>query len=302
VSQAASRVSRTSPAKRISRGWAARALHAFGWARTWPARIGLAGMVLMLSIVVLGPVFAPHSPTAILGVPLTGPSARFPLGTDFLGRDLLSRVLYGGRTVVLLAGVATIVGYLAGATVGLAAGYSRTVFDAVLMRAMDVLLAFPPVLLLLVLAAGYGANPVALIAGIALIHMPGIARILRAATQDASVHAYVEAAAARGERTPGILAREILPNIWPTIAADAGPRFTVSILLVAAINFLGLGIRPPTADWALMISENRIALSIQPLTIAVPAALIAVLTISVNLVADAFARSRGVSSAKLVRR
>lgn len=275
---------------------------AFRWADTWPARIGLIGASCLLLIAFLGPFAAPHSPTALLGAPFSGPTSRFPLGTDFLGRDVLSRVLWGGRTVVVLAGLATIVGYLGGASIGLIAGHMRGGTDAALMRAMDVLLAFPPILLLLVLAAGFGANPVALVAGIALIHIPGIARIIRAATQDASVRGYVEAAAARGERTAAVLYREILPNIWPTLAADAGPRFTVSILLVAAINFLGLGIRPPTADWALMISENRVALTIQPLTIAVPAVMIAVLTISVNLVADAFARSRGVSRGILVRR
>jgi peptide/nickel transport system permease protein len=275
---------------------------AFGWASSWPARAGLVVASFMLLIALFGPFIAPHSPTALLGAPFAGPSSRFPLGTDFLGRDVLSRVLWGGRTVVLLAGVATVIGYLVGASIGLAAGYRAGATDAIMMRAMDVLLAFPPILLLLVLAAGFGANPVALIAGIALIHIPGIARILRAATQDASVRGYVEAAAARGERTGAILYREILPNVWPSIAADAGPRFTVSILLVAAINFLGLGIRPPTADWALMISENRVGLTIQPLSVAVPAAMIAILTISINLVADAFARSRGVSRGILVRR
>ena len=275
---------------------------AFGWADTWPARVGLIGASCLLLIAFIGPFVAPHSPTALLGAPFSGPSGSFPLGTDFLGRDVLSRVLWGGRTVVVLAGLATILGYLVGASIGMLAGYRRGGADATLMRVMDVLLAFPPILLLLVLAAGFGANPVALVAGIALIHIPGIARIIRAATQDTSVRGYVEAATARGERTGGILRREILPNIWPSIAADAGPRFTVSILLVAAINFLGLGIRPPTADWALMISENRIALTIQPLAVAVPAAMIAVLTISINLVADAFARSRGVSRGILVRR
>jgi peptide/nickel transport system permease protein len=274
----------------------------FAWANTWPARVGLIGTCFMLLIAFVGPFFAPHSPTALLGAPFSGPSGEFPLGTDFLGRDVLSRVLYGGRTVVLLAGVATILGYVIGASIGMLAGYRGGGADATLMRVMDVLLAFPPILLLLVLAAGFGANPVALIVGIALIHIPGIARIIRAATQDASVRGYVEAATARGERTGGILFREILPNIWPSVAADAGPRFTVSILLVAAINFLGLGIRPPTADWALMISENRIGLTIQPLAIAVPAAMIAILTVSINLVADAFARSRGVSRGILVLR
>lgn len=272
------------------------------WTVNWPARVGLVLVTAMLLIAFLGPLFAPHSPTALVGAPFQTSSAKFPLGTDFEGRDVLSRVLFGGRTVVLLALIATSLSYLIGGAIGLTAGYSRSPIDGVLMRTVDLLLAFPPILFLLVLAAGFGANPIALVVGIVLVHIPGVARIVRAATLEVSTRGYVEAAVARGERTSYILTREILPNIWPPIAADAGPRFTVSILLVAAINFLGLGLRPPTADWALMISENSTGLTIQPLAIAIPAAMIATLTVSVNLVADSFARSRGVSRHSLVRR
>ena len=275
---------------------------AFRWMDTWPARVGFVICLLMLFLAFFGPLFAPHSPTALLGAPYSTPSAQFPLGTDFLGRDVLSRVLWGGRTVVVLATVATATAYAIGATVGLIAGSGRSLVDSLLMRSMDVLLSFPPILFLLVLAAGFGASTVALVVGIVLIHVPGISRVVRAAAAETSVRGFVEAAVARGERLPIILYREVLPNIWPTVAADAGPRFTVSILLVAAINFLGLGLRPPTADWALMISENRIGLTIQPLAVVVPALLIALLTVSVNLVADAFARSRGGSRVAAVAR
>lgn len=275
---------------------------AFRWMDTWPARVGFVICLLMLFLAFFGPLFAPHSPTALLGAPYSAPSAQFPLGTDFLGRDVLSRVLWGGRTVVVLATVATATAYAIGATVGLIAGSGRSLLDSLLMRSMDVLLSFPPILFLLVLAAGFGASTVALVVGIVLIHVPGISRVVRAAAAETSVRGFVEAAVARGERLPIILYREVLPNIWPTVAADAGPRFTVSILLVAAINFLGLGLRPPTADWALMISENRIGLTIQPLAVVVPALLIALLTVSVNLVADAFARSRGGSRVAAVAR
>jgi peptide/nickel transport system permease protein len=269
---------------------------------SWPARIGLLGAGCMLLLAFFGPVLAPHSPTALVGSPFAPSSSAFPLGTDFLGRDVLSRILWGGRTLVLLAILATGTSYLIGAAVGLTAGYSRGIVDGILMRAVDLLLAFPPILLLLVLATGFGGDPSALVIGIVLVHVPGIARIVRAAAQEVSTRGYVEAAVARGERVPQILLGEILPNIWPTITADAGPRFTVSILLVAAVSFLGLGPPPPDANWALMISENSTGLTIQPLTILVPAAMIAILTISVNLVADSFARSRGVSRALLVRR
>jgi ABC-type dipeptide/oligopeptide/nickel transport system permease subunit len=160
---------------------------------------------------------------------------------------------------------------------------------------MDVLLAFPPILFLLVVATGAGQSLVALVIAIAIIHVPSIARVVRTAALETSVRGYVEAAVARGDRTRVILRREILPNIWGPVTADAGPRFTVSILLVAAVNFLGLGLSPPAADWAMMISENRSGITINPWAVIAPALLIAVLTVSVNVVADSIAHSLGKS-------
>jgi peptide/nickel transport system permease protein len=207
-------------------------------------------------------------------------------------------VLEGGRSVVLLAGAATLLAYLVGGTVGLVSGYTRSRADAVLMRLVDVLLAFPPLLLLLLLAAGLGSGRGVLIAGVALINIPGIARVVRAATLDVAVRGYVEAAMARGERTAAVLYREILPNIASTIAADGGVRFTGSILAVAGLNFLGLGIRPPSPDWATMIAENRQTIELQPWAVAAPAAMIALLTLGVNISADTLARARGKSSSE----
>jgi ABC-type dipeptide/oligopeptide/nickel transport system permease subunit len=204
-------------------------------------------------------------------------------------------VLAGGRTVILYGGLATLLAYLIGGTIGLVSGYRRGWVDPVLMRAMDVLLAFPPLIFLLLLATGFGSNAAALIIGIAIVHVPGIARIVRTAALEVSVRGYVEAAVARGDRVATILRREILPNIVGTIVADAGPRFTVSILLVAAVNFLGLGISPPKADWALMISENRAGITINALSVLVPALMIGLLTVSLNMLADAIAASLGTS-------
>ena len=266
------------------------------FARSWSARIGLALVGLILLLTLVGPFLAPYSPTELGASPYIGPSRAHFLGSDFLGRDVLSRLLYGGRTVIALAGLATLLAYIGGALVGLVAGFTRSVVDPLLMRAMDVLLAFPPILFLLVLATGAGATPAAVVIGIAIIQMPGIARVIRAATLETSVRGYVEAAVARGEPTWRILRREIFPNIVSTIVADGGPRFTVSILLVAGLNFLGLGIRPPAADWAVMISENRTGLTVNPWAVVAPALVIGALTVSVNLVADSIARSRGISA------
>jgi ABC-type dipeptide/oligopeptide/nickel transport system permease subunit len=266
--------------------------------RSWTGRIGVALVLALVVLTVFGPLFAKYSPSQIVGIPYQSPSSRFPLGTDSLGRDVLTRLLYGGRTVIGLAGAATLLAYLAGVTIGLTAGYRRGAADTVLMRAMDVIIAFPPILLLLVLATGAGAKAWVLILGVAITHVPGIARVVRAATLEVAVRGYVEAAAARGERSSFVLGREILPNIGSTILADVGIRLSGSILLVASVNYLGLGLRPPTADWALMISENREALITQPWAVVAPAVAIALLAIGVNLVADAVARGLGTSIAR----
>ena len=282
------------------RRWIPRRL---GISRTWSGRVGLALGAFVILVALIGPFFAPYGPSELVGAPYQPPSSEFKLGTDFLGRDVLSRVLWGGRTVIGLAGAATLLAYLIGTPVGLVAGISRSRVDPLLMRTVDILLAFPPIILLLVLATGLGPSSWVLVVGVACTHVPGIARIARTATLETSVRGYVEAATARGERTSFILRREILPNIASPILADVGIRLTGSILLVAAVNFLGLGLQPPTADWALMISENRGGLTIQPWAAGVPIALIAMLTIAVNLVADAFARGMGqsVDSKRIMR-
>ncbi len=263
--------------------------------RSWSARIALAVFAFVLGVAFIGPYFAPYSTSAIPGIPFSTPSGTFWLGNDYLGEDVLSRLLSGGRTVILYGALATLLAYAVGGTIGLVAGYTRSRLDDLLMRTMDVLLAFPPILFLLVVATGAGPNIFALVIAIAVIHVPSIARILRAAALEVSVRGYVEAAAARGDRTDVILRREILPNIWGTIVADGGPRFTVSILLVAAVNFLGLGLSPPAADWAMMISENRSGITINPWAVVAPALMIGALTVSINVVADAIAGRVGKS-------
>jgi peptide/nickel transport system permease protein len=274
----------------------ARALRAFRFARLRSAQVGLLAGGIVVLVAVIGPFFAPHSPSAPVSFPFDGPSSKAFLGTDLLGRDVLSRVLWGGRSVLALAIVATLVAYAIGLTIGMVAGYVGSLVDEVLMRAMDVLLAFPALLFLLIVATGAGHSKVALVLSVAIVHVPGIARIVRAATLEVAVRSYVEAAVVRGEKTSALLRREILPNALGPIFADAGLRLTSSILLIASVNFLGLGLQPPAADWALMISENRGGITLQPWVIVVPALLLAALTISVNLVADAIARTLGVST------
>ena len=266
------------------------------FARSWSARVGIALGLLVVGIALLGPLFAPYSPSEISGVPYTTPTDEHWLGTDTLGRDVLSRLLWGGRSLVANAVAATLIAYAAGITIGLVAGYSRRLADTLLMRTMDVVLSFPPLLLLLLLATGAGRSSAVLVLGIALTHIPGIARIVRTATLEVSTRGYVEAAVARGESTRALLRREVLPNVLGVILADAGVRLTGSIILLASVNFLGLGPQPPAADWALMVSENRSAITLQAWSVAAPAAMIAALAIAANLVSDGIARSLGTSA------
>jgi peptide/nickel transport system permease protein len=272
------------------------------FARSGTGAVGAALLVAVLVIAVLGPVVAPNPLDRPIGIPYEAPSAEAPLGTDFLGRDVLSRALWGGRSVIVLAGLSVLLAYAGGLAVGLTAGYSRSVLDPALMRSMDVLLSLPALLFLLVLVTGLGSSRAVLVVGVALIQLPLIARIVRSATQAQSVRGFVEAAAARGERTAAILWRELLPNIVPTITADIGLRLTYAIILVASVNFLGLGLQPPDADWGLMVSENRSGLNLNPLAVLAPATLIALLTIAVNLVGDAIARSQGISTSTVEAR
>ena len=261
--------------------------------RTPSGVVGFGILVLVLLVAVFGPYAAPHSSTAPVGAPLSGPSGSALLGTDFLGRDVLSRLLDGGRSVIGLAAAATGLAYLVGLAIGLVAGFSRSIADPLLMRTVDVMLAFPPLLFLLVLIAGTGSSVGALVIGVAVIQAPGISRIVRTATLEVSVRGYVEAAVARGEHALAVISREVLPNILAPVLVDAGLRFTFSILIIASVNFLGLGLQPPSSDWARMIGENREFISVNSLAVVAPAAMIAILTIGVNLTGDAIARSLG---------
>lgn len=269
---------------------------------TWPARIGFVFLVMMVGVAFVGPFVAPYASTKLVGPPYATPSSSHPLGTDYIGEDVLSRCLAGGSHLVLYAVIATGIAYVLGAGIGLLAGFSRSIMDPILMRIVDLLLAFPAIFLVLILAARYGSGPDIVIIGIAFIHVPLVARIVRTATLDVSVRGFVEAAVARGDSTFAILRREILPNIVGPLAADGGPRLTVSILLIAALNYLGVGLAPPAPSWSGMISENTTGLTLNPWAVVAPAILIGILTVSLNVVADAIARGLGHSSEEALRK
>jgi peptide/nickel transport system permease protein len=253
--------------------------------------IGLAALVAGMAF--LGPLFAPFDPDKIVGSPYAPPSGESPLGLDFLGRDALSRFLWGGRTALLVALVGTGLGYVLGLAIGLFAAYLRGWVDELTMRATDVALAFPALVVVLLLVAAFGTDLNLVVAAIAIANAPRIARIARAAALEVVDLPYVEAAKARGERVPYILAREIMPNIKAPLLVDLGLRFTWSVLLVSAVSFLGLGLQPPAADWGLMVGENRLGLTLQPWPVLAPVIALGVLTIGINLAIDGYSRRVG---------
>jgi peptide/nickel transport system permease protein len=261
--------------------------------RDWGGLTGTVILALIVLAALAGPALAPHPSTAILGTPGHPPAAGAPLGLDFIGRDVFSRLLDGGRTTLLMGGAATLLIYAVGVSIGLIAGYAQSFVDPLLMRTVDIFLSFPALLVMLLFVTAFGSGPVVLVGAAALVLFPGVARIVRTATTEVMTRSYVEAAITWGERAVAIMRREVLPNIVAPIVADLGIRFSWAIILIASVNYLGLGLKPPTADWGLMISENREIISSNPLAVLAPAAMLALLVIAVNLIGDAYVRQLG---------
>jgi len=255
--------------------------------------VGLGLLSFILAVTLIGPLVAPHSLATPIGVPGSGPSGHALLGTDFLGRDVLSRLLHGGSSLLEVSLVSVAVAYGVGVSIGLMAALSPGVVDQLSMRFVDLLLIFPPLLLLLVLIVGAGTGFLIESMGIAAVLFPGVARIVRAAALEVSVTGYVESAIARGEKTSWTMYREVLPNIVQVVLTDFGVRFSGAVIIAASLSFLGFGSQPPAADWGLMISENRDIIYVNPCAVIAPALMIALLTISVNLLADAYTDQLG---------
>ncbi|MEV6278606.1 ATP-binding cassette domain-containing protein [Nocardia sp. NPDC051832] len=241
--------------------------------------------VALLLLVVSGPILAPYSPTAATAPPFQPPSARHLLGTDVVGRDVASRVLHGGLPLLSIAGVALVVAYALGLGLGLIAGLRRG-WDHWIMRPVDAITVVPWFLLLAVIATAMGAGPAAIVVTAALASVPWIIRIVRTCVLELASTGYVESARARGEPLWRLALVEVLPNLRGVVLADAGVRMSATISLVAVSGFLGLGLRPPAPDWALMITENRPGFGLQPWSVLAPALLIMVLVVSVNMVTD----------------
>ena len=261
---------------------------ALGLTRT---RIGLGIVVLMVAIAVFGRVVAPFSPTEFVAAPNAGPSADALFGADALGRDVFSRWLYGGLTVLWMSTAATVVGIVLGTAVGLVAAYSRNWLDDVLMRGNDVLLSFPAIIFILLVVSAFGPKLGLIVLAVGLTHAPRVARVMRGAGQEVVERDFIRAAEVVGEKRWRIVVGEILPNVTSPLLVELGLRMTYSIGLVAGVSFLGFGLQPPTADWGLMINENRLAITVQPWAVYLPVIAIALLTVGTNLVTDGVARA-----------
>jgi peptide/nickel transport system permease protein len=254
-------------------------------------RIGLGIVIFFTLLALIGPLVAPHGPTDFVGIPNSGPSSNAIFGTDHIGDDVFSRFLYGGRTVIGLALLTTALGVSLGVLIGLTAAYCGGVVDEVLMRISDVFLAFPQILFALLLIAAFGPKISLLILAVAITHAPRVARVMRGAGLQVVERDFVKAAEAVGERRWRIIFGELLPNVSSPLLVEIGLRLTYSIGLIAALSFLGFGLQPPKADWGLMISENRLSLTVQPWGVVLPVIAIALLTIGSNLVTDGIARA-----------
>ncbi|MEN3280017.1 MAG: peptide/nickel transport system permease protein [Solirubrobacteraceae bacterium] len=254
-------------------------------------RIGLAIVGVMVAVAVFGPLVAPHSPTEFVAPPNSAPSSAALFGADALGRDVFSRWLHGGLTVLWLSAAATAVGIVGGTVIGLVAAYSRNWLDDLLMRLNDVMLSFPQIIFVLLAVSAIGPKLWLIVLTVGGTHAPRVARVMRGAGQEVVERDFVKAAEVVGEKRWRIVFGELLPNVTSPLLVELGLRMTYSIGLVAAVSFLGFGLQPPTADWGLMINENRLSITVQPWAVALPVLAIGLLTVGTNLVTDGVARA-----------
>ena len=258
------------------------------------ARFGLIVIAIYIFIAVFAPWLAPYGESQVFPAPYEPWSKEFIFCTDQIGRDILSRMIYGARNTVGIAVATTALAFLIGGVLGLAAAIAKGWIDQLLSRLVDALMAIPSLIFALVLVSIFGTNIINLIIIIAILDSTRVFRLTRAVSLNVVVMDFVEAARLRGEGLAWIMRREILPNILPPLIAEFGLRFCFVFLTIAALSFLGVGIQPPTADWGSMVRENASLIQFAQydikagLTPLLPAAAIALLTVAVNFVVDWF--------------
>jgi len=252
-----------------------------------PGAIAL--LLAWTALAALGPYLAHHGPGEATNAGVFAPmSAAHPLGTDYLGRDMLSRILHGARYTIGVAMAATLLACICGVTLGIFSAVRRGWTDSVIGRAADALISIPHLMFALVVVAAFGTSLPVLILMAAITYVPGAFRFARALALDVNAMDFVEVARARGEKTGYIVRAEILPNMIVPLLTDFGLRFVFVVLLLSGLSFLGLGIQPPNADWGALVRENISGIYEASPAVLMPALAIAALTISITLLIDGF--------------
>lgn len=252
------------------------------------AKFGMAVILVYVTVAVFAPALAPYGESQIVGPEFEPWSAQHLLGTDNLGRDMLTRLIYGARNTVGIAFAATLLAFLIGGALGILAAALGGFADYALSRVVDTLMAIPQLIFAMFLLTIFGMSVPVLIAIIAVLDATRVFRLSRALGMNVAVMEFVEAARLRGEGLLWVMRREILPNIAGPLVAEFGLRFCFVFLLISALSFLGLGIQPPAADWGSMVRENATLISYGDITPLLPAVTIAVLTVGVNYLVDWF--------------
>ena len=257
--------------------------------------VGLALVAVNAVVALVAPLLAPFSPiqTDALAA-IEGPSGTHLLGTDQLGRDVLSRVLYGGRYALLVSLTATVLAVGIGTVLGCLAAYRRGWFDEALSRVLDAVLSVPAILALLVVVTVLGSGAPVIVLAATVVYCPAVIRVVRAAAFGVVGLDYVTAARARGEGFWPTMVREIWPNILDVVMVEFAMRASWIVLLVSSLSFLGFGADPPTPDWGLMVSENRTMMTVVPSAALGPIVALAALIVGLNLAADGIAKARGI--------
>jgi peptide/nickel transport system permease protein len=261
-------------------------------------RIGLIILVIHLVVAATGPFWAPYGFSQMgTGRPLSGMDWAHPFGVDQLGRDIFSRVIHGSHIVILLSLSGTLLGLVVGAVLGLLSGYIGGWIDEILQRLLEALISIPFLVLALIAIAAAGTelsgNPVLIVLVVALVYAPRIARIARSVAVDIATRDYVTVARLRGESAWSVMRRELLPNATSVLLVEFALRAGYAPVLIGSLGFLGFGLRPPTPEWGLMISENRALIMITPVTVLGPGLALASLVVGLNLFTEGLARILG---------
>jgi peptide/nickel transport system permease protein len=258
----------------------------FGYRPPLTAKIGLVIVVLNLAVAIVGPWLAPYDQSQSVGDTWALSSAQMLLGGDQIGRDMLTRLIYGARMTIGIAAATTLLSFFIGITLGFTAAVMGSWIDMVLSRLVDVILSIPQLILALIILGVFGSSIPVLIVTIAILDSTRVFRLARALGKNLTVLEFVEAARLRGEGLWWIISREILPNAMAPLVSEFGLRFCFNFLFVASLSFLGIGVQPPYADWGGMVRENAAAINFGLFAPLYPALAIALLTVGVNLVVD----------------